>query len=92
MKKSLLGFSALILAISLSAFTSGGIQKDDALVDYEWHKYNAAGTAELSPTVIFDGTAADARVDFGCPTSGSKTCGRAYDSNGLPLNIYITKP
>lgn len=93
MKKYLLGMAAVALAIVFSAFSIKH-EKDEAnsLQTYTWHKYNTAGTAELSPVVSYTGTASGARNQFGCPTEGAVTCGRAYDAEGNPLSVFISKP
>jgi hypothetical protein len=93
MKKYLLGTAAVVMAICFSAFTfhpkSDG---NSSMQTYTWHKYNTAGTAELSPVVSYTGTASGARSQFGCPTEGAVTCGRAYDAEGNPLSVFISKP
>lgn len=92
MKKFLLGFIAIFLAIGFSAFsfkpnTLNRIEKDS----YVWHKYNPAGTAELSPVVTFTGTATEAKTTFGCPDGTTVNCARAYTMAGSPLPIFVKK-
>lgn len=89
MKKHLLGLSALVLAIVMSAFSLPENSSDNQV--YTWRKYNPAGTAELSPVVSFTGSANDARDAFDCPDEGEVICARAYTSNGTPLNLFIEK-
>lgn len=92
MKK--LGFilSTIALIAILSAFTiSKNTKETTSPQTYVWHKYNAAGNAELSPIVTYVGTAAGAKTAFGCPDGSSVNCARAYDLEGNPLDIYVKK-
>ena len=92
MKKYLLGIFAAIMAIAFSAFTvSSSNPKTGSLDTYVWHKYNAAGTVELSPIVTYTGTADGAKTAFGCPDGTSVNCASAYDLDGNPLGIYVKK-
>jgi len=92
MKKYLSGIVAVVLAIGFSAFTANHQEKKYGnMQDYTWHKFNAAGTAELSPAVTFTGTDAGAKSAFGCPDGSSVNCARAYDEFGGALNIYVKK-
>lgn len=92
MKKQLLGILAIAFAISLSAFTT--VKNKTTTVSpqasYTWHKYNAAGTAELVPAVTFNGTDLGARQAFNCPEADETICARAYNGS-TPLDIYILK-
>lgn len=92
MKKFAAGIVAVILALSFSAFTV--IHKpasEKAMLTLTWHKYNAAGTAELNPVVSYTGTAAQAKAAFNCPDGTTVTCARGYDADGNPTSNYITK-
>ena len=92
MQKIVTGITAVILAISFSAFTA--IQEPTnkkAMLTVIWHKYNAAGTAELSPIVSYTGTSAQAKAAFGCSDGNIVICARAYDLDGNQLSMYITK-
>jgi len=93
MKKYLLGISIVLLAVGFSAFTlhKKNSDRQNALTDYVWHKYNAAGTAEVSPVETFTGTAEGAKTAFGCPNGSTVICARAYDDEGTPLDIYVMK-
>lgn len=92
MKRLLLGFFALMFVISLSAFHQMNSKKEkQAQQSLIWHKYNNAGTAELVPAVTFTGTAGQARTEFSCPEDDETICARAYNDEGMPLNIYILK-
>lgn len=92
MKKYLNGTIALVLAVTVSAFNvARNNEMASKKTDYTWHKFNAAGTAELSPAVTFFGTAAGAKTAFGCPDGTSVNCARAYDMSGTPLAIYVKK-
>lgn len=89
MKKLSLGIFAVVLAIGFSAFTSKSLTESNQ--SYVWHKYNAAGTAELSPVVKYTGTTAGARASFGCSDAGAVNCARAYDAEGIAQDVYIKK-
>ncbi|TWI83257.1 hypothetical protein IQ13_1365 [Lacibacter cauensis] len=92
MKKLLLGIFALLFVISLSAWHLVNKPKPAAKETvYTWHKYNTAGTAELSPAVVYTGSDVQARNFFGCPEDNETICARAYDEEGQPLDIYIMK-
>ncbi len=92
MKKFVLGIIAVAFAVGVSAFTIIHKKSDKAKMEsYTWHKFNAAGTAELSPVVTYTGTAAGAKSAFGCPDGTTVNCARAYDSEGNPLDIYVKK-
>lgn len=93
MKNYVLGLLAIILAVGLSAFNySNNGTANEPLQSFTWHKYNAEGTAELTPVVPFTGTSSGARNSFLCPDPGERICARAYDDEGNPLEMYITKP
>jgi uncharacterized protein YxeA len=92
MKKYLIGLMAVVLAIGFSAFNgSQEKKKSDMQQTFTWHKYNPAGTSELSPVVTFVGTANDAKSAFNCPDGLSVICARAYDEEGTPLDVYVRK-
>ncbi len=93
MKKISLGIFALLIAIGFSAFAVIHKKTKPVANDptYVWHKFNAAGTAELSPVVTYTGTAAMAKQTFGCPDGTAVNCARAYDADNQPLPIYIKK-
>ncbi len=92
MKKFGFALSAIAFIAILSAFTLSQNKKDSMPQQtYVWHKYNAAGTAELSPTVSYIGTAAGAKTAFGCTDGTSVNCARAYDIEGNPLSLYVKK-
>jgi hypothetical protein len=92
MRKYFLSILAIVLAIGFSAFTvvPGNTNKNPDDV-YVWHKYNPAGTAELNPLVTYTGTAAAAKIAFGCPDGVTATCAAAYDFEGTSQGIYIQK-
>lgn len=93
MKKILFGLFAVLFVISLSAFHNFSSKKEKTtLQNYVWHKYNNAGTTELVPAVTFTGTDEEARTEFGCPEDNEVICARAYNDQGVPLDIYILKP
>ena len=91
MKKYFLGIVAIVLALGFSAFTTMDrkVTKSGSQ-SFIWHKYNPAGTAELSPTVWFEGTIEEASAYFQCPEGNSVFCARAYDVT-IPLDYYIVK-
>lgn len=91
MKKYLLGIFAIVLAIGFSAFTvnSSNVSKQD-VQSYTWHKYNPAGTAELIPTVEFEGSLSQAKDAFQCPDGIQVYCARAYEGE-IPLDLFIMK-
>ena len=92
MKKFLAGFVAVVLAISFSAFTAVNKPANEkAKLTLTWHKYNPAGTMELSPVVSYTGTAAQAQAAFNCPNGTSVICARGYDSDGNPTSNFIKK-
>jgi hypothetical protein len=93
MKKFSFRIIAVLLAVGFSAFTftHNKANNKEMKTDYVWHKFNPAGTAELSPVVTFTGTEAGAKSAFGCPDGTTVYCARAYDSEGNPLDIYIRK-
>jgi hypothetical protein len=92
MKKFMAGIAAVVLALSFSAFTV--IHKpanEKAMLILTWHKYNPAGTMELSPVVSYTGTAAQAKAAFNCPDGPTVNCARGYDADGNPTSNFITK-
>ena len=92
MKKYLLGIIAIFLAICFTAFTVKEKKENNSIkTSYVWHKFNPAGTAELSPVVTFTGTSDEAKVAFACPDGASVNCARAYTMTGTPLSIYVKK-
>lgn len=92
MKKYFLFLTVLLLAAGFSAFKLGSEKnKAEKFQTYTWHKYNAAGTAEIIPAVTYTGTASGAKTAFGCPDGSTVNCARAYDGDGNPLNIYVMK-
>ncbi len=92
MKKYFPGIMAIILAIGFSAFNINHFKEPvGSKIDYTWHKYNPAGTAELSPVVTYFGSAAGAKTAFGCPDGTTVNCARAYDMDGNALSIYVKK-
>jgi hypothetical protein len=81
-----------VLAIGFSAFTIPKEKTSNKAMDtFVWHRYNAAGTAELSPIDSYTGTSPGAKSVFGCGDGGTVHCARAYDIEGTPLDLYITK-
>lgn len=92
MKKYFLGIMAMILAVGFSAFTVTSTKINNSKSDtFTWHKFNAAGTMELSPIVTYTGTAAGAQSAFGCPEGNTVNCARAYDALGNPTVNYVKK-
>jgi hypothetical protein len=92
MRKYFLSILAIVLAIGFSAFTIPHDQMNKKGKDvFVWHKFNAAGTAELSPIVSYMGSEAGARSAFACSEGTTVNCARAYDSEGTPLDLYIKK-
>lgn len=92
MKKYLMGIIAIVLAITFSAFTTSVNKKVNLNKQtFTWHKYNAAGTAELSPIVSFTGDASQAKDQFQCPDGNTVKCARAYNAVGNPLDVFIMK-
>lgn len=92
MKKLFVGFFAVVLVLSLSAYhwsakLSNPVAKQ---TDYTWYKYNQAGDQELFPAVTFYGTATEAAQEFDCPDGATVICARAYDGT-TPLDIYVLK-
>ena len=91
MAKLILGTFALLLVVSLSAWSLVNKPTPAAKeTNYTWHKYNQAGDQELFPAVTFYGTDEEAEDEFECPEGLSVICARAYDG-ATPLDIYITK-
>ncbi|HET6994905.1 MAG TPA: hypothetical protein VFI06_07975 [Chitinophagaceae bacterium] len=91
MRKYFLSILAIGLAIGFSAFTIPHDKTNKEKQTYVWHKYNAAGTAELSPIVTYTGTEAGAKSAFGCSEGTTVFCARAYDSEGSGLDLYVKK-
>lgn len=92
MKKLLLGLFALLFVVSLSAWSLVHKPKPAAkATTITWHKYNAAGNAELVPTVPYTGSASAAKNFFDCPDGEEAICARGYDEEGQPLDLYIMK-
>ncbi len=92
MKKYFIGIVAIFFAIALSIFTVSFTEVKNSNEEVlTWHKFNTAGTMELSPTVTYTGTASQAQAAFNCSLGISVICARAYDAEGIPTGNYIQK-
>ncbi|HEY8396460.1 MAG TPA: hypothetical protein VIK80_00885 [Flavihumibacter sp.] len=91
MKNFIPGFLALLIALGLGLSKSGIASSMDNEPVYRWHEYNWAGTAEIYPPVIFEGTPTEAMIMFNCWDSGFRVCARAYEFNNIPTGIYLMK-
>ncbi len=95
MKKYLLGFFAIILAVGLSAFTKAPDQKKTTDTEYYWYvvDYSVAGGQVAAGTpASFSGvkkTKAHAISNDGCPDINDLHCLRGF-INQLPSNVNVS--
>jgi len=96
MKKYVLGLFAVVVAISLSAFTNKSEKKTTKLTDYYWYvvdySSNPSGEVPAGATPVFGGvkkTQAFAQANDGCEDIDQLHCLRGFISQpGLPTTSF----
>ena len=92
MKSLLTGFTALVVALSLSAFTIQDSNVKEGGQNIRFASTDASGVVDTSPD-IFTGTIAGARQHYNCPDGTPTFCARQVDNanNALPAGVQLLK-
>jgi hypothetical protein len=97
MKKHLLSFMVMVLAIAISAFTTIGTKHNQAnkpTTTYDWYTVdyssNPNGEVPSGATKVFDDyTKADAQAEDGCTNTVQKHCLRGFITTpAFPTTSY----